>query len=89
MPANPQLLLFGQRLRALREERGLSQESFALEVGLARSYYGAVERGLRNVAVLNVLRIADTLEVEVGELFPPIQDFRSAQRKAVARKSRG
>ena len=56
--------------------RGISQEDFAAEAGLGRSYYGGVERGERNVSALNLMRIADALSVEVGELFP-MKDGRS------------
>jgi len=60
---------FGRRLAALRKERGWSQERLALESGLARSYLGGVERGQRNIALLNILKLARTLECEPGELF--------------------
>ena len=52
---------FGRRLSDLRKARGWSQERLALESGLARSYLGGVERGQRNIAVLNILRLARTL----------------------------
>lgn len=81
MPSHPQLLLMGQRLRALREARGLSQENFALEAGIARSYYGAIERGLRNVAALNLIRIAAALGVEVGELFPEMTTLQNGRQR--------
>lgn len=60
----------GARLRRLRRERRYSQEDFALAAGIARTYYGEVERGERNIAAVNLIKIALTLEVEVGELFP-------------------
>lgn len=54
---------------------------FAAEIGLARAYYGGVERGERNIAVENLVRIAAGLGVEVGDLFPPIAELiESAQR---------
>lgn len=81
MPSHPQLLLMGQRLRALREARGLSQENFALEAGIARSYYGGIERGLRNVAALNLIRIAAALGVEVGELFPDMATLQNGRKR--------
>ena len=58
--ADPRIL-FGQRLAALRKEIGWSQERLALESGLARSYLGGVERGQRNVALLNIVRLARAL----------------------------
>ena len=54
-------ILFGQRLAGLRKEIGWSQERLALESGLARSYLGGVERGQRNVALLNIVRLARAL----------------------------
>lgn len=56
--------LFGRRLASLRKERGWSQERLALESGIARSYLGGVERGMRNIALLNICRLANTLGVE-------------------------
>ena len=62
------LYKIGRRLAKLRKERGWSQEMLALESGLARSYLGGVERGQRNIAVLNILKLARTLGCEPGEL---------------------
>ncbi len=66
----PALAALGQQIRAVRRSRGLAQEEFAARAGLARSYYGGVERGERNVSALNLMRIAAALGVEAGELFP-------------------
>ena len=67
---HPALIKLGKKIRDLRKEKGFSQESFAYEVGLDRTYMGSVERGERNIAALNLIRIAKTLKVEVGALFP-------------------
>lgn len=82
MEPHPQLALIGSRLRELRQGRGLSQEQFALEIGLARSYYSGVERGRRNLATLNLVRIAAALGVEVGALFPDLRVLLRAGRHA-------
>jgi transcriptional regulator with XRE-family HTH domain len=66
-PSDPRVL-FGKRLVHLRKERGWSQEQLALESGLARSYLGGVERGQRNIAILNICRLAEALEVLPSEL---------------------
>ena len=66
------LVLLGQRIRRLREERNLSQEEFAAQADIDRAYYGGIERGERNVAALNLIKIADALGAEVGELFPAL-----------------
>ena len=52
---------FGLRLIELRKTRSWSQERLALESGLARSYLGGVERGQRNIALLNIFKLADAL----------------------------
>lgn len=64
-----ELRRFGKRLAEIRKARGWSQERLALESGLARSYLGGVERGQRNIALLNILKLARTLECPTEELF--------------------
>ncbi len=62
MPAiSPVHAAFGDALRELRAERGMSQEAVALEAGLNRGYYSGVERGVRNVALANITKIAGAL----------------------------
>ena len=60
---------FGARLSELRKSRGLSQDALAFASGLDRSYLGAIERGEKNVSLINIERIAGALEVAPGELF--------------------
>lgn len=61
-------ILFGKHLAELRRSRGWSQEYLALESGLARSYLGGVERGQRNIALLNIIRLANALELPPSKL---------------------
>lgn len=60
---------FGQRIRTLRNERGLSQEQLAELSGLDRTYISGIERGLRNVALRNIEALAKALEVPMSGLF--------------------
>ena len=59
---------FGLKLIEIRKTRGWSQERLALESGLARSYLGGVERGQRNIALLNIFKLAEALAVEPAVL---------------------
>ena len=72
MTSHP-LQSFGLHLITLRKARGWSQERLALESGLARSYIGGIERGQRNLALINICILADTLGVAPSEMlnFPP------------------
>ncbi len=60
---------FGQRMRELRQGKGLSQEALALACGLDRTYIGSVERGERNISLINIHIIASTLGIPVKDLF--------------------
>ncbi len=66
------LLRFGKRVRELRKERGFSQEKFAAECGLDRTYFGGIERGERNVALKNIEIIAVALELSLSELMEEV-----------------
>jgi transcriptional regulator with XRE-family HTH domain len=74
----PLLRTIGLTIRALRRERGLSQEELAELANIDRSYMSSVERGLRNVSVLNVARIAAALDVPVRDLLGPREVVRPA-----------
>ena len=70
----PELLVaFGRAVRRLRTARGLSQERLAEEVGIHRTYIGDVERGLRNIGLLNVDRIARALETDLTGLMSEVE----------------
>lgn len=69
---NPELVAVGKHIRSLREEKGFSQEGFAAHANIERAYYGGVERGERNVAVLNLIKISRALEVNLSDLLPDI-----------------
>lgn len=67
--ANPLLIEFGLHLRKLRLKKGLSQEQLGLIAELDRTYISGIERGMRNVSLINVFRIAHALNVPIAELF--------------------
>lgn len=82
MPKIPQrqkkngvLVLLGERLAEARRAKGLSQEAFANAMGLHRTYAGMIERGERNVTVINLLRACTALGIRPGDLLdrlPPV-----------------
>jgi len=62
----------GNRIRELRQKTGLSQEKFALKIEMDRTYFASVEAGKRNIAIVNIKKIADGLGVSLCELFEGI-----------------
>jgi len=60
---------FGRAIRRIREEQEINQEEAAERCGLHRTYYSGVERGVRNVSLVNVERIAKGLRTGLPELF--------------------
>lgn len=60
----------GARVRELREAKGWSQEELGFEAGLHRNYVGGIERGERNVAIVNIAKLAKALGVRPRELLP-------------------
>jgi transcriptional regulator with XRE-family HTH domain len=62
-------LRFGKAVRQRRYKLGVSQEAFADLCGLDRTYIGGIERGERNVALINVEKIARALRISLSELF--------------------
>lgn len=74
MKKNPQLQRFGEKIRALRQENGLTQEDLAELSGLHRTYIGGVERGERNITLLSALRIAKALHVPPSQLLNTLDE---------------
>ena len=67
--ANQLLIGFGLHLKTLRLERNLSQERLGMIAELDRTYISGIERGVRNVSLTNIFRIAQALNVPAAELF--------------------
>lgn len=80
-PPDPLQIAFGAAVRELRQRQGLSQEALARLADFERTYVTEVERGRRNVTLLNVGRLAGALGVGVGELMTV------AETQLAARKS--
>lgn len=59
----------GKRIKQLRQETDLSQEKFALKIGMDRTYYASVENGKRNISVINLEKIAKGFCISLSELF--------------------
>ena len=74
---------FGQRVRELRKELGISQEELADRAGLHYTYVGGIERGERNLGVVNVERVALALGVSLAEFFAP---FSGRQRHGLTKR---
>lgn len=70
---------FGETLKLLRTEKGISQEKLAELSGLHRTYISDIERGERNVSLVNIVRIAEGLEVEIADLFKEIEQLKRSE----------
>lgn len=66
---------FGKVLRAYRARLGISQEELAARCGLHRTYVGGIERGERNVSLINIERIANGLGISLEELFAEVEKW--------------
>jgi transcriptional regulator with XRE-family HTH domain len=71
VPADPRATL-GKHVRKLRLERRLSQEKLAELANLHRNYVGGVERGERNIAIINIVALAHALKVKPAKLLETI-----------------
>jgi transcriptional regulator with XRE-family HTH domain len=60
---------FGRSIRRIREEQGINQEEAAERCGLHRTYYSGIERGVRNVSLVNIEKIAKGLKTSLPDLF--------------------
>lgn len=59
----------GKRVRMLREQEGWSQEEFAHQSGLARSFAGAIERGEKDLRLTTLVKLANTFQISIRRLF--------------------
>ena len=66
---------FGKACRMYREKQNLSQEKFALLIGMDRTYYSSVESGKRNISIQNIFKIAKGLGVSVGAIMKKTEEL--------------
>lgn len=74
---HPNLVKIGKKIREARKAKGFSQEDFAAEANLARSYLGRLERGEQNISIQNLIQIALTLKIELYELLPALKQLKT------------
>ncbi|HEN5539394.1 TPA: helix-turn-helix transcriptional regulator [Legionella pneumophila] len=72
---HPNLIKIGKIIRATRKEKGYSQEDFASQAQLGRTYMGRVERGEQNMSIQTLIQIALVLGVEVATLIPKLNEL--------------
>lgn len=70
------LIVIGKKIRELRKAQGYSQENFAYDAGLERSYLGKVERGERNIQIESLIKIAFGLRMELGDILPKLRQLK-------------
>ena len=64
--------LFGNRVRKVRLERGLSQQALAAKADMDRAFLSGIERGVENPSLFTIQAIADALEIRIGNLMKGI-----------------
>jgi len=70
------LKLLGLKIRDARKAQNKTQSDIAFDSGIRRSHFGDIERGERNVSVLNILKIAEALSLDAGTLLPSRDDIK-------------
>ena len=68
MPVNIRIR-FGRAIRRIREAQEINQEEAAERCGLHRTYYSGIERGVRNVSLVNIEKVAKGLKMTLPDLF--------------------
>lgn len=68
MPVNIRIR-FGRAIRRIREAQSINQEEAAERCGLHRTYYSGIERGVRNISLVNIEKVAKGLKTSIPDLF--------------------
>ncbi len=61
--------IFGKAIKQIRTEQGISQEKFALQIDMDRTYYASVEAGKRNISLENIQKISNGYHIPISEIF--------------------
>ena len=72
---NSSLVSLGEAIRAARKAQGLSQEALAERADIDRSYMGGIERGEHNLAIMNLLKIANALGIKASSLLDQAKNY--------------
>jgi transcriptional regulator with XRE-family HTH domain len=80
------LIVLGDRIRELRAEKGWSQEEFAYQCGLHRTYIGHVELGKKNISFESLVTIAAALAIPLSQLFVGLEERAGTTHKRTAAK---
>lgn len=74
--------LLGEKIKTFRLKRGLSQEKFALLIGMDRTYIASVEKGKRNISLNSLYKISNGLNITLSELFDGIPILKEVETDA-------
>lgn len=80
------LIAVGKRIREIRESKGISQEDFSSVVGISRNHFSCIERGKFGISIEKLHDIAVALNIEVGELFPPLSELKKMKGGSVTKR---
>lgn len=75
-------MAFGKACRDYREKMNISQEKFALLIGMDRTYYASVESGKRNISIQNIEKIADGLGISLAELMNKVENEKKLMKNS-------
>ena len=66
---------FGKACKLHREKLNISQEKFALSIGMDRTYYSSVEAGKRNISIQNIYKISEGVGVSISDLLKKTEEY--------------
>lgn len=75
--------MIGARIKQIRTKKGFTQEELSERIEINPKYLSSIERGKENPTLNTLIRIAESLEVDLGEIFNSLQIENSAKRKSL------